>query len=45
VDTNKALAHIQCIMMSFEPKHEHKTAGVAFLLDEWFSKYEASNVN
>ena len=36
VDTKKALAHIKTVLGSFEPKHEHKEAGVAFLLSEWF---------
>lgn len=37
VDLNKALRHIKAIMGSFEPKHEHKEAAVAFLFNEWFS--------
>ena len=37
VDQRKALRHIKTILTSFEPKHEHKEAGVAFLLDQWFS--------
>ena len=40
VDPNKALTHISAILRSWEPKHEHKVAGCAFLLDEWFEKYE-----
>jgi len=38
----KALLHINAVMRSWEPKHEHKEAGVAFLLNEWFSdvRYE-----
>lgn len=36
VDKNKALAAIAAILRSFEPKHEHKEAGAAFLLSEWF---------
>lgn len=35
VDGPASLAAIKAIMVSFEPKHEHKTAGVAFLLHEW----------
>jgi hypothetical protein len=31
-----ALAHVACILRSFEPKHEHKMAAVAYLLNEWF---------
>lgn len=36
VDANKALGAIKAILASWEPKHEHKTAGAAFLLSEWF---------
>jgi len=36
IDAGKALAHVKCILGSFEPKHEHKEAAVAFLLDHWF---------
>lgn len=36
VDTNKALRHAKAIMSSWDPKHEHKIAAVAFLLSLWF---------
>ena len=36
VDTAKALAAVRCCIGSFEPAHEHKTAGCAFLLSQWF---------
>jgi hypothetical protein len=36
INTSKALDHIFAIMVSFEPKHEHKEAGCAYLLSEWF---------
>jgi hypothetical protein len=36
VDTNKAIRHLKAILVSYEPKHEHKEAGVAFLLSQWF---------
>lgn len=36
VDANKALAAIRAILASWEPKHEHKEAGAAYLLAEWF---------
>lgn len=38
IEPGKALAHVKCIMGSFEPKHEHKEAACAFLLDQWFSE-------
>jgi len=41
VNAQKAFNHLQCILGSFQPKHEHKDAAVAFLLDEWFEKYES----
>lgn len=37
VDTAKALRHIKAVIVSFEPKHEHKEAGCAYLLSEWFT--------
>lgn len=33
-----AFWHIQCVLNSFQPKHEHKMAGVAFLIDRFFTK-------
>lgn len=36
VDRERALVAIKAILMSFAPKHEHKEAGCAFLLYEWF---------
>jgi hypothetical protein len=36
VDPRKAMKHLQAIMVSFRPKHEHKTAGVAYLMSLWF---------
>jgi hypothetical protein len=36
VDSKMALRHCKAIMGSFEPKHEHKEAGVAYLLSLWF---------
>jgi hypothetical protein len=38
VNKNLALRHIKAILGSFEPKHEHKEAGIAFLLSEWFEE-------
>lgn len=36
VNLGKALRHIRYVMGSWEPKHEHKEAGVVFLMNEWF---------
>lgn len=35
VDLNTALRHLRCIQGSYEPKHEHKMAAVAYLADKW----------
>lgn len=32
-----ATAHIRVILSSFEPKHEHKIAGAAYLASLWFT--------
>lgn len=37
VDPEKALRHILTIMKSYEPHHQHKIAGVAFLFSDWFT--------
>lgn len=31
--------HILACLRSFEPKHEHKIAGVAYLIDEWIDVF------
>jgi hypothetical protein len=36
VDLRKAMRHLTAIQRSFEPKHEHKEAAVAFLASQWF---------
>lgn len=36
IDEKKAWRHIQAIMRSFQPKHEHKTAACAYLMSIWF---------
>lgn len=47
IDKKKALRHIRAVMGSFEPKHEHKEAACAYLLDKWFdgeqSKWERAD--
>lgn len=35
VDPEAAMRHIKYILGSWEPKHEHKEAGVAYLLSLW----------
>ncbi len=36
IDKNEALRHLKCIQGSFEPKHEHKSSSVAYLMSLWF---------
>jgi hypothetical protein len=36
VDTIAALRHLKAIQGSWDPKHEHKQAAVAYLLSLWF---------
>jgi len=43
IDKGMALAHIKACLVSFEPKHEHKTAGVAYLFSLWFKMPEAKH--
>ena len=38
IDQAKALSHIKTVLGSFEPKHEHKEAAVAYLLSLWFKR-------
>jgi len=38
VDKNNALIAIHVILISWEPSHEEKMAGAAFLLSEWFEE-------
>jgi hypothetical protein len=40
VDKDAALKHVRAIMASFEPKHEHKEAGVAYLMSQYFADAE-----
>lgn len=40
IDTSEAKAHLKAVLVSFEPKHEHKTAGAAYLFSKWFDDVE-----
>lgn len=42
IDPNKATRQLGACLSSFEPSHEHKTAGVAYLFALFFSKVEAN---
>lgn len=39
-DQKNAWRHLSACLNSFEPKHEHKEAGVAYLLSLWFDELE-----
>lgn len=36
VSPREALRHIAAVLVSFQPKHEHKLAGCAYLMSEFF---------
>jgi hypothetical protein len=36
IDRHAAIKHLSACMRSYEPRHEHKVAGVAYLMSEWF---------
>ncbi len=38
IDKTDAIRHLKSIMCSFEPKHEHKIAAVAYLMSEWLEE-------
>lgn len=40
VDCHAAWRQIRACMGSYEPKHEHKVSGVAYMLSEWFESFE-----
>lgn len=40
IDAGEAWRHIDCILRSFQPKHEHKEAAVKYLVSLWFTKIE-----
>jgi len=45
INAEKALRHIAAVLRSFEPKHEHKEAGCAYLLSLWFKEVKLPNVD
>lgn len=44
-DPAKALQHIKAAMSSMTPSHEHKIAGCAYLLSEWFIEIRNKGVS
>lgn len=45
IDSEAARRHLRAVMGSFEPKHEHKIAGVAWLMSLWFERFEEQEGN
>ena len=43
IDSGAAVAHLRAILVSFAPKHEHKEAGVAYLMSKWFEDVVVPN--
>jgi hypothetical protein len=41
VDVDAAWRHLAAIQGSFEPKHEHKVAAVAWLASRWFAEVKS----
>ena len=39
IDISMAVRHISAILKSYEPKHEDKVAGCAYLLSEFFEEF------
>ena len=42
IDLTTAMRHIKAVLGSYEPKHEHKEAAVAYLMSRWFDRFEAT---
>lgn len=40
IDGETAYRHLMACMRSFEPQHQHKEAGCAYLMSLWFEKIE-----
>ena len=38
IDEIMAIRHLKAVLGSFEPRHEHKEAGVAYLMSLWFEE-------
>jgi hypothetical protein len=44
IDRGKAMSNLACVQRSYEPKHEHKQAGVAYLASLWFSSTDGEPI-
>lgn len=43
INTQEAMRHLSAIQGSFEPKHEHKVAAVAYLASLWFKDWSVGS--
>ena len=43
INTIKAIRHIKAVLGSFDPPHEHKEAGCAYLLSQFFNDVKYTN--
>lgn len=39
IDKDAAMRHLRVVLGSWEPKHEHKESGVAYLMSLWFTRF------
>lgn len=44
IDRKAAMRHLNTIQGSFEPKHEHKEAAVAYLASLWFTSPDGEEI-
>jgi hypothetical protein len=44
IDRAAAMRHLATIQRSFEPKHEHKEAAVAWLASQWFTSPDGEEI-
>lgn len=44
IDRGLAMANLSSVMSSWEPKHEHKEAGVAYLASLWFTSPDGEEI-
>lgn len=44
IDLGLAMRNLSAVQRSFEPKHEHKEAGVAYLASLWFSSPDGEEI-
>lgn len=45
IDVKTAQKHLKVCLGSFEPQHEHKIAGVSFLMSLWFEDVQHTGEN